>query len=33
MCGIKKRMIQMNLYTKQIHRHRKQIYGLQKDKG
>ena len=30
-----KRMIQMNLYTKQkqTHRHRKQTYGYQKQKG
>ena len=32
-CGIKK-MIQMNLFTKQkqTHRHRKQIYGYQRGK-
>ena len=26
-------MIQMNLFTKQTHRHRKQIYGYQRGKG
>ena len=28
-----KKMIQMNLYTKQSHRHRKQTYGCQRDMG
>ena len=26
-------MIQMNLFTKQTHRHRKQTYGYQRGKG
>ena len=34
-CGILKKMIQMNLFTKQkgIHRHRKQTYGYQRGVG
>ena len=34
-CEILKKMIQMNLFTKQkeTHRHRGQIYGYQKGKG
>ena len=31
--GILKKKIQMNLFTKQTHRHRKQIYGYQRGKG
>ena len=27
--NLKKNMIQMNIFTKQIHRHRKQTYGYQ----
>ena len=34
-CGIEKKMIQMNLFTKQkqTHRHRKQTYGYQRGRG
>ena len=31
--NLKKLMIQMNLFTKQTHRHRKQTYGYQRGKG
>ena len=35
LCGIFKKIVQMNLYTKQkqTHRHRKQTYGCQKGGG
>ena len=31
-CGIQKKKIQMNLFTKQIHRIRKDTYGYQRGK-